>query len=63
MKNANCAEEQKRQSEVRESKTLDEEIEDDRSARKKDYGQLNQVKKATVGCFGALREKEGKTGW
>jgi hypothetical protein len=39
---------------------LDEKIEDDRSERKRDRGQL---KKMTIGCFGAPREKEGKTGW
>jgi hypothetical protein len=41
---------------------LDEEIEDDRSTRKMDRGQLNK-EKSTIGCFGAPREKEGKTGW
>jgi hypothetical protein len=41
---------------------LDEEIEDDRSARKMDHGQLSK-KKSTIGCFGASHEKEGKTGW
>jgi hypothetical protein len=42
---------------------LDEEIEDDRSTRKMDRGQLSKQEKSTVGCFGAPREKEGKTGW
>jgi hypothetical protein len=49
--------------ESRESKSLDEEIEDEKSARKKDCGQLSKQKKSTVGCFGAPREKEGKIGW
>jgi hypothetical protein len=42
---------------------MDEEIKDDRSTRKKDLGQLNKWKKSTVGCFGAPREEEEKTGW
>jgi hypothetical protein len=33
---------QKRRSEVRENESLDEEIEDDRSSRKMDRGQLNK---------------------
>jgi hypothetical protein len=37
--------EQKRCSEVKGSKSLDEEIEDEKSARKKDHGQLIKRKK------------------
>jgi hypothetical protein len=40
--------EKKRWSEVRESKSLDEEIEDDRSTRKMDHGQLNKWKKMSL---------------
>jgi hypothetical protein len=39
---------------------LDEEIENDRSTRKKDHGKLNKRKNP---LFGAPNEKEGKTGW
>ena len=39
---------------------MDEEIEDDRSIRKRDQGQIKQT---IVGCFGAPHEKEGKTRW
>jgi hypothetical protein len=42
---------------------LDEDIEDEKSARKKDNGKLNKQENTTIGCFGAPREKEGKTGW
>jgi hypothetical protein len=42
-------------SEVRESKPLNKEIEDDRSTRK-DQEDVNE-------CFGAPHEKEGKIGW
>jgi hypothetical protein len=55
--------EKKRRSEVKGSKSLDEEIKDDRSTRKKDHGQLSKRKNPLIGCFGAPREKEGKTGW
>jgi hypothetical protein len=54
---------QKRRSEVRENKSLDEKIEENRSARKMDHGQLNKQEKSTNGCFGAPRGKDGKTGW
>jgi hypothetical protein len=40
--------EKKRWSELRESKSLDEEIEDDRSTRKTDCGQLSKWKKTPV---------------
>jgi hypothetical protein len=53
----------KRWSEVRERKSLDEEIEEDRSTRKVDHGQLSKRKKSTGRCFGEPRGKEGKTGW
>jgi hypothetical protein len=39
---------------------LDEKIEDDISKRKRDQGKL---KKMTIGCFEASRQKEGKIGW
>jgi hypothetical protein len=42
---------------------LDKEIEADRSTINKDRGKLNKKKKATIRCFGAPHEKEGKLGW
>jgi hypothetical protein len=42
---------------------LNEKIEDDRSSRKMDRGQLSKRKKMSNECFGALHGKEGKTGW
>jgi hypothetical protein len=54
---------QKRRSEVRENESLNEKIEEDRSTRKMDRGQLSKQEKSTNGCFGAPHGKEGKTGW
>jgi hypothetical protein len=42
---------------------LDEEIEDDRSSRKTNRGQLTKRKNPPIGCFGAPCEKEEKIGW
>jgi hypothetical protein len=42
---------------------LDEEIEDDRSTRKTDHGQLSKRKNPPMDALRAPREKEGKTGW
>jgi hypothetical protein len=39
-----CEKEKKRQSEVKGSRSLDDEIEDNRSSRKKDRGQLSKWK-------------------
>jgi hypothetical protein len=39
---------------------MDEEIEDDSSARKKDHGQLNKQKKTPFGCFGEPHEEGRK---
>jgi hypothetical protein len=44
-------------------KVLDEEIEEDKSTRKTDHGQLSKWKNPLGRCFGAPRRKEGKTGW
>jgi hypothetical protein len=50
-------------SEVRESKPLDEEIEDDRSTRKTDRGQLSKQKKPLVDASRApARKKERQVG-
>jgi hypothetical protein len=41
---------------------LDEEIEDDRSTRKKDHGQLSKQKNPSLDALEHC-EKEGKIGW
>jgi hypothetical protein len=48
---------------VPKSKPLDEEIRDDRLARKKNHGQLNKQRKSIIRCFGAPRDEEGNIGW
>jgi hypothetical protein len=45
------------------AKPLDEEIEDDRSDKKEGSWTTQKAEKSTIRCFGAPREKEGKTGW
>jgi hypothetical protein len=42
---------------------LDEEIDDDKSTRKTDYGQICEPKNPPMDALRAPREKEGKTGW
>jgi hypothetical protein len=42
---------------------LDEEIEDDRSTRKMDRGQLSKWKNPPIDALEHLTGKEGKTGW
>ena len=55
--------EQKRWSEVRESKSLDEEIDDEISKRKKDRGQLNKRKNPPLDALEhCARRKERQTG-
>jgi hypothetical protein len=55
--------EKKRWSEVRERKSLDEEIEDDRSARKKDRGQLSKRKNPPLDALEhRARRKERQAG-
>jgi hypothetical protein len=54
---------EKRRSEVRESKSLDEEIEEDRSARKMDHGQLSKKKNPPVDALENLMgRKERQAG-
>jgi hypothetical protein len=48
----------KRLSEVRESKPLNKEIEDDRSARKMDHGQLSKRKKMSTSALENLTKKK-----
>jgi hypothetical protein len=55
--------EQKRWSEARESKSLEKEIENDKSARKKDCGQLNKRKNPPLDALENRTKKKGKTGW
>jgi hypothetical protein len=47
---------------VWESKSLDEEIKDDRSERKKDHGQVSKWKEPPLDAL-EHHEKEGKIGW
>jgi hypothetical protein len=54
---------QKRWSKVREIKSFDEDIKEDRSTRKADRGQLNKWKNPLVYALENLAGKEGKTGW
>ena len=42
---------------------MNKDIEDDRSTREKDHGQLKKRKNSTIGCFGEPHKKEGKTCW
>ena len=58
-----CPKEQKRRSEVRERKSLDEEIEDEHISKEDGSWTTQQAEKSIVGFFGAPREKEGNTGW
>jgi hypothetical protein len=53
----------KREEKTERSKSLNEEIRDDKIRKKEGSWTTQQVGKATVGCFGAPCEKEGKTGW
>jgi hypothetical protein len=48
----------KRLNEVRESKPLNKEIEDDRSARKMDHGQLSKRKKMSTSDLENLTKKK-----
>jgi len=48
----------KRLSEVRESKPLNKEIEDDRSTRKMDHGQLSKRKKMSTSALEHLMKKK-----
>jgi hypothetical protein len=50
--------EKKRRSEVRERKSLDEEIKDDRLARKRDRGQLSKKKNPTMDALEHLTGKK-----
>jgi hypothetical protein len=42
---------------------LDEDIEDGQIIKEDGSWTIQKGGKATVGCFGAPREKEGKIGW
>jgi hypothetical protein len=58
-----CAKEQKRWSEVKERKLLDEETEDDRSVGKMDRGQLSKWKKPPLDSLEHhVRRKERQVG-
>jgi hypothetical protein len=48
---------QKRRSKVRERESLNEKIEDDRSERKIDHGQLNKQKNPPTSALEHLRER------
>jgi hypothetical protein len=48
----------KRLSEVRESKPLNKEIEDDKSARKMDHGQLSKRRKMSTSALENLTKKK-----
>ena len=62
-KKAKIKEEKKGWCEVRESELLDKEIEDDRSARKMDHGQLNKQKKPPLDALEhRMRRKERHVG-
>jgi hypothetical protein len=50
--------EKKRQSEVRESKQLDEDIKEDKSVRKRDCGQLNKRKNPPMDALDHLPGKK-----
>jgi hypothetical protein len=52
------SEKKKRLSEVRESKPLNKEIEDDRSARKMDHGKLSKRKKMSTSALEHLTKNK-----